>query len=261
MLTAAHTGRRFFYKYNLKLKLIDTAKAPDYSFKIMHLLVVEDDPKLSEYIRETLSREGYTVDVCSSVDETESYITAPHEPPSIVVLDRMLGRADGAQLIPKLKQRHPEVRIVILSSLDMPSEKARIIDAGADEYISKPFSLEELTARLRLVSRRGNARSKNDSTIRVIGNLSLDLRTQTITVNHNKLDLTRKEFQLLSLLIDSPGRVYNRFQILDRVWEIERMTESNVVETTVKNLRRKLEEAQCTARIDSKRNMGYWIEA
>lgn len=226
----------------------------------MHLLVVEDDPRLSEYMREALGREGYTLEVCATIDEVQAYMAMPSEPPRVVILDRMLGRADGATLIPQLKARYPEAGILVLSSLDMASEKARIIDAGADEYLSKPFSLDELTARLRLVVRRSTSAAKGDSAVRVLGNLCLDLKTQNATVAAVRLDLTRKEFQLLSLLMDSPGRVYNRFQILDRVWEIERMSESNVVETTVKNLRRKLEDSRASVRIESKRNMGYWIE-
>lgn len=225
----------------------------------MHLLLVEDDPRLSQYIREALGREGYSLEICASIDEVNAYMATENEPPRVVILDRMLGRADGALLIPHLKTRYPHVAILVLSSLDMPSEKARIIDAGADEYLSKPFSLDELTARLRLVTRRSGV-TRTDPAMRVLGNLVLDLKTQNAMVASTKLDLTRKEFQLLSLLMDSPGRVYNRFQILDRVWEIERMSESNVVETTIKNLRRKLEESGANARIESKRNMGYWIE-
>lgn len=226
----------------------------------MHLLLVEDDPRLSEYMREALGREGYTMEVCATLDEVSAYMATPAEAPRVVILDRMLGRADGATLIPKLKSRYPEAGILVLSSLDMPSEKARIIDLGADEYVSKPFSLDELTARLRLVVRRSQNANATESTVRVLGNLNLDLRTQNATVGGEKLDLTRKEFQLLSLLMDSPGRVYNRFQILDRVWEIERTTESNVVETAIKNLRRKLEDSKALVSIESKRNQGYWIE-
>lgn len=230
----------------------------------MHLLLVEDDQKLSDYLSAALGREGYSVESCRSIEETTSYMAvSSNESPSIVILDRMLGRTDGATIIPKIKEKYPDTRIVVLSSLDMPSEKARILDSGADEYIAKPFSLDELTARLRLVARRSKegAADHSASTLRTLGNLTLDLRTQTVTIGPTRLDLTRKEFQLLSLLLDSPGRVYNRFQILDRIWNIEHNTESNVVETAIKNLRRKLSEANCSARIESKRNVGYWIEA
>ncbi len=224
----------------------------------MLLLLVEDDPRLSEYLSEALNREGYTVEVCRSVDETKAFMSTSAEP-GIVVLDRMLGRSDGATLIPQLKAKYPQTGILVLSSLDMPSEKARLIDGGADEYVSKPFVLEELTARLRLVARRSHA-EPTEVSVRAVGNLSINLKTQNAAVGAQKLDLTRKEFQILSLLMDQPGRVYNRFQILDRVWEMDRIVESNVVETAIKTLRRKLEEVQCTAKIESKRNVGYWIE-
>ena len=225
----------------------------------MLLLLVEDDPRLSQYLVEALGREGYQVEVCTSIEETETYMAGTNDHPTVTILDRMLGRQDGASLIGRLKSHYPQTGILILSSLDMPSEKARIIDAGADEYLSKPFSLEELTARLRLVIRRSSSSGQIDSSLKVLGDLCLNLKGQTATVSSAKLDLTRKEFQLLSLLLDSPGRVFNRFQILDRVWEIERSVESNVVESTIKTLRRKLEEAESAVKIESKRNVGYWI--
>lgn len=225
----------------------------------MLLLLVEDDSRLSEYLCEALGREGYNVEVCRSVEETEAFM-ATESIPGVVVLDRMLGRADGASLIPQLKAKYPQCGVLVLSSLDMASEKARLIDGGADEYVSKPFALEELTARLRLVVRRAKSETVEIS-VRAVGNLTINLKTQNGTVGNQKIDLTRKEFQILSLLMDQPGRVYNRFQILDRVWEMDRIVESNVVETAIKTLRRKLEEAGCSARIESKRNVGYWIEA
>lgn len=226
----------------------------------MHILVIEDDPRQSHYIRNSLSQEGYSIDVCSSLDEVQAYMVSLNEAPQIIILDRMLGRNDGAILIPKLKEKYPNGKIVVLSSLDMASEKARIIDLGADEYLGKPFALEELSARLRLVLRRPQPSGSVEITVKMVGNLVVDLKTQHVTVGSLKVDFTRKEFQLITLLMEHPGRVFNRFQILDRVWEVERITESNVVETTIKNLRRKLEETHCTARIESKRNVGYWIE-
>lgn len=226
----------------------------------MLLLLIEDDSRLSQYLAQAMGREGYQVEVCSSVEEADAFIATTTEAPSVIILDRMLGREDGAVLIGKFKFRFPQTGILVLSSLDMPSEKARIIDSGADEYLSKPFSLDELAARLRLVIRRSTRAASPDTGVRLLGDLSLDLKTQNATVGAAKLDLTRKEFQVLSLLMDHPGRVYNRFQFLDRVWEIERHTESNVVESTIKTLRRKLENSHCKVRIESKRNIGYWIE-
>jgi DNA-binding response OmpR family regulator len=140
----------------------------------MHLLLVEDDNRLSDYVKQALAGEGYTVDICTSIEETQTYMSTQSETPGIVILDRMLGRQDAAALIPILKSRYPDVGILILSALDMPSEKARVIDSGADEYLSKPFSLEELSARLRLVARRVQSGPKAEVTVRKLGNLCLE---------------------------------------------------------------------------------------
>lgn len=225
----------------------------------MNLLLIEDDIRVSEYLLKTLQREGYRVNHLSFVDEVESFLASEEEAPRMIILDRMLGRFDGASLIPKLKSKYPEAAVLVLSALDQASEKARVLDSGADDYLSKPFSLEELTARLRLICRRG-AKPISSSSIRC-GDIVADLRLQMVSMENGKrLDLTRKEFQLLLLLSETPGRVFNRYQILDRIWEIDHLNESNVVETTIKNIRRKLADAQSTVKIESRRHVGYWIE-
>ncbi len=226
----------------------------------MKLLIVEDDLRVSEYLEQSLSRENYSVTVCHSVSDLETLLELRDSEIELVILDRMLGREDGASAIKKIKSKFPKSGILVLSSLDMASEKARILDMGADDYLAKPFSLDELSARLRLVQRRRNAPSE-DSTFRQLGDLSINLRTQQVMVKKLKIDLTKKEFQVLCLLIENPGRVFTRFQLLDQVWQIETLGESNVVESTIKNIRKKLEEAECAAKIESKRNVGYWIEA
>lgn len=226
----------------------------------MKLLIVEDDLRVSEYLEQSLTRENYSVTVCKTVGELETYLELKEADVELVILDRMLGREDGATTIKKIKTKFPEAGILILSSLDMASEKARILDMGADDYLAKPFSLDELSARLRLVQRRRGVPAEN-TTVRQLGDISVNLRTQQVIIKKQKIDLTKKEFQILTLLIEHPGRVYTRFQILDQVWQIESLGESNVVESTIKNLRKKLEEAESAVLIESKRNVGYWIEA
>lgn len=227
----------------------------------MKLLIVEDDPRVAEYLEKSLRQENYSVTLCATISELDAVLKMDPWDIDLVVLDRMLGRQDGADWIKALKSKTPAPGILVLSSLDMPSEKARILDLGADDYMAKPFSLEELTARLRLVHRRQSANAVDDATIKRLANLVVNLRTQQAQVGKAKMDLTKKEFQLLSLLLEHPGRVFNRFQILDRVWQIENTTESNVVESTIKNLRKKMDEVHCFAKIESKRNVGYWIES
>lgn len=225
----------------------------------MNLLIVEDDPRVANYLETSLGKEGYSVLMCSGIDELETTLLNQNYEFSLVILDRMIGKVDGANYIKKIIQRWPTAAILVLSSLDIPSEKARTLDLGADDYLAKPFSLEELSARLRLLQRRG--KPSGDSLVKSFGDLLLSLSSQEVRCNSLRVDLSRKEFQLLLLLIENPGRVYNKIQILDRVWDINSLVESNVVEATIKNLRKKISEAGSKTKIESKRNFGYWIEA
>lgn len=228
----------------------------------MKLLLVEDDNRISDYLLQVLSAESYSCTRCANLSELESFLINVNAEADLVILDRMLGREDGANYLKKIKSRFKDCAVLILSSLDIPSEKAKVIDLGADDYLAKPFSLEELLARLRLLARRARPSGPSDSlaTIRNFGDLSINLLTNEIRCKSKRLDLTKKEYQLLLLLIESPGRVFNKAQILDRVWDIHANVESNVVESTIKNLRRKIDEARSDVRIESKRNFGYWIE-
>lgn len=224
----------------------------------MELLLVEDDLSVGEFLKESLNKEGYQVTWCKNRIEVESFLLSTILSFDIVILDRMLSGDDAASIVPILKLKRPEAKILVLSAIDLPQEKARLLDLGADEYLAKPFSLVELTARLRLIGRRSNP--GHQTNIISLRNLIIDLGNQVAHVNKAKMDVTRKELQLLCLLIQKPGRVYNKFQILDRVWDIEKLIESNVVETTIKTLRKKMSDLKCTVEIQNKRNMGYWIE-
>lgn len=168
----------------------------------------------------------------------------------------MLGGSEGGELLQPLKNRFPNAGILILSSIDLPSEKAHWLERGADDYLGKPFELSELVARLRKV-----ARTQRAPATLVGGDIVVDPVTQTTMANGKRIDLTRKEFLLLSLLMRYPGQVFSKSQILDRVWQIETTVESNVVEVTVRNVRKKLAEAKAKGTIESRRHVGYWFEA
>jgi DNA-binding response OmpR family regulator len=224
----------------------------------MELLLVEDEITVGEFLKESLNKEGYQVTWCKNRSEVEGFLLLAILSFDVVILDRMLAGDDAATFVPIIKHKRPEAKILVLSAIDLPQEKARLLDLGADEYLAKPFSLVELTARLRLIGRRATPGAQ--SNILCLGNLNIDLVNQVAYVNKVKMDLTRKELQLLCLLLQKPGRVYNKFQILDRIWDIEKLIESNVVETTIKTLRKKLSDLGCTIEIQNKRNMGYWIE-
>jgi DNA-binding response OmpR family regulator len=226
----------------------------------MQILVVEDDKRVSQFLEQALKAENYQVNLCRNLEELDTFcLQRNQEAPRLVILDRMLGNQDGASRISQIKKTFPQIKILVLSAIDQASEKARVLDMGADDYLAKPFSLEELSARMRLLLRR-NVPSEESRDLYILSNLHLDLKRQQTTVNSKKIDLTKKEFQILSLLLESPGRIFNRFQLLDRVWDMDHLAETNVVEVTIKNLRRKLEEAGSLAVIQSKRQLGYWIE-
>lgn len=221
------------------------------------ILLIEDDPRLSKYLDEALSACGFSITPTASLEEAEA-VMAQGRTTDAVILDRMIHGQEGGTLIPKLRALNPSPAIVILSSIDLPSEKARWLELGADDYLGKPFALEELVARVRRAIRVPSDRRTNQL---LLGNLVIDSLSHTVIAGGKRVDLTKKEFLLLSLLASHPGRVFNRFQILDRIWHIDSDVETNVVEVAIRNLRMKLNEVAATVRIENRRNVGYWAEA
>jgi two-component system OmpR family response regulator len=224
----------------------------------MNILIVEDESSLSHFLSESLKKEGFSTQIVSSMEDLTSVIEQKIAvDPQVVILDRLLHGFDSSEKIPTLKMRYPGSKIIVLSAIGGPTEKGKILDLGADDYVSKPFSIEELVARIR-VSQRYN--SKSAQTVQSYGNLTLNLFSQGAEVNGKKLDLSKKEYQLLTALLHTPTKVFNRYQLLDSIWDIHADVESNVVEVTIKNLRKKLEAVEANVQILSKRNVGYWIE-
>lgn len=225
----------------------------------MAILVVEDEQKVQDYLNQILTQEGYEVFLASNIEEAQSILSTNSSQLSCAILDRMLYQKDGASLIAPIKKINPNCSILILSALNSPDERGFILDKGADEYIGKPFSTFELLARIRNLHKR-TQNSILKPTVRNIGNTIIDLISHKVIVQSQTLDLSVKEFRLLVVLSETPGRVFNKFELLDRVWEINHDAESNVVEATIRNIRRKLEAANSSLIISSKRNMGYWLE-
>jgi two-component system OmpR family response regulator len=224
----------------------------------MNILIVEDESSLSHFLSESLKKEGFATQSISSMEDLNAVIEQKISmDPQVVVLDRLLHGFDSSEKIPTLKMKYPKSKIIVLSAIGGPTEKGKILDLGADDYVSKPFSIEELVARIR-VSQRYN--TKATETVQSYGNLTLNLFCQSAEVNNKKLDLSKKEYQLLTALLHTPTKVFNRYQLLDSIWDIHADVESNVVEVTIKNLRKKLESVQANVQILSKRNVGYWVE-
>ncbi len=218
----------------------------------MNIFLIEDDPKVQSFIHENLSSEGYAVTAFERIPAFDQ----GGEEPALIVLDRLIGNQDTKDHLLAIKRRFPKTLILILSALNSPHEKAQVLDLGADDYLGKPFSVIELSARVRSLLRRGN----RTPDYRQVGDLIFNVPERTVTSHGRRVDLTNKEFQVLKCLSTQAGKVFTKFQLLDLVWESNLELESNVLEVTIMNLRRKLVEGRSTVEIQSKRNVGYWLE-
>jgi two-component system, OmpR family, copper resistance phosphate regulon response regulator CusR len=225
----------------------------------MQILLVEDEVRVADFLEEALRGEGYLVTRAASWRAFTDEIVAPSVPYDLLILDRNVDGRDTLTELSHAKSAMPHARVLFLSAINSAQEKAKALDLGADDYLAKPYSFTELAARVRVLLRRGGERAET-KTVLQLGNLTLHLVEHQAYVLGQRLDLTNKEYQVLVCLLQRPGQVFNKYQLLDRVWDRQVDLESNVVEVTVKNLRSKLAQAQSTVTIENKRNIGYWIE-
>ena len=228
----------------------------------MNILIAEDDEKVAQFLKENLGQESYQVTIVPTMSELEKFLVARPSNPSLVILDRLLGNDDTKNIIKRVKDGFPEASILFLSALNTPAEKAKLLDEGADDYVGKPFSLVELQARVRaLLRRNAKSESRAQGLYINVGDIIVDLKTRGVICQGNKIELTPKEFSLLVNFCENPGRVYSKYQLLDLIWETNLDVESNVIEVNIMNMRRKLDAAKSKVMIQSKRNIGYWLEA
>ncbi len=216
------------------------------------VLIVEDEPKLLGHLEEKMRSEGFSVTTCSNYDSFESILGSGYKA-ELIVLDRLLNGMDSARLIRRIKENTPDTKIIVLSAVTSSAEKIILLDSGVDDYVSKPFDIDELVARMRAVLRRNSKEL-------VCGNVTLDLEKRVVRVNEKELVLQNREFILLKTLVRIPGKVFNKRYLYEYVWDISVEAESNVVEATINKLRRRLEEAAAGLQIKSMRNKGYWVE-
>lgn len=225
----------------------------------MQVLLLEDEPKVAEFLCQSLRSEGYQVLWFSKLEQLDE-LNERVDRFDMAIFDRMLGSKDSLSKISDFKKQFPSCALLVLSAISTPEERALALDAGADDYMGKPYSLLELQARLRALKRREKSES-TEKTLFMVGHLQLDCVNHKASFQNKRLDFSAKEFQILALLMRRPGQVFTKYQLLDQVWDTQLDLESNVVETTIRNVRRKLEEAGVDANIQSRRNVGYWIEA
>ena len=220
----------------------------------MRLLLIEDEPKLGDYLRQGLNESGFVVDLAR--DGLEGLHLARTGDYELLVLDMMLPKLDGIQVLRELRLTKP-TPVLFLTARDGVEDRVRALDLGADDYLVKPFAFVELVARIRALLRRGPARAPE---ILTVAELSIDIAHRRVTRAGERLDLTAKEFALVSLLADSAGVVLSKAQIASRVWDMNFDSDTNVVEVAIRRLRAKIDDPFEHKLIHTVRGMGYVLE-
>ncbi len=221
----------------------------------MRILVVDDDRAVRESLRRSLTFNGYTVATAGDGVEALEKITSDR--PEAVVLDVMMPRLDGLEVCRRLRSTGDDLPILVLTARDSVSERVAGLDAGADDYLPKPFALEELLARLRALMRRATAEPLPDSEAMTFEGLTMDPVTRDVTRGERSISLTRTEFALLEMLMANPRRVLTRSRILEEVWGYDFPTSGNALEVYVGYLRRKTEAEGEIRLIHTVRGVGY----
>lgn len=217
-----------------------------------HILLVEDEVKLARFIELELSSEGYRVSVAH--DGMAGLSLARESEPDLAILDWMLPGLTGVELCRRLRATGSKVPVILLTARDEVGDRVAGLDAGADDYVVKPFSIEELLARIRAHLRRTQ---ESDEDALQFEDLSLNRRTRQVHRGERSLELTAKEFDLLEYLLSHPRQVYTRDQILEAVWGYDFMGDSNIIEVYIRYLRLKLEEQGEKRLIHTVRGVGY----
>jgi two-component system response regulator MprA len=226
-----------------------------------HVLVVDDDPQLRDALTRALQLDGYQVTTASNGIKALEAVTAGR--PDVMVLDVMMPYVGGLDVCRTLRAKRDPLPILVLTARDEIGDRVAGLDAGADDYLTKPFALEELRARLRALLRRTAPRSdggESDASL-TYADLMLDPAAHTVRRGERWIDLTRTEFALLDLFLRNPGRPLPRETIMDRVWGWESEPTSNSLEVFIGYLRRKTEAAGEPRLIHTVRGLGYVLRA
>ena len=219
----------------------------------MRILIVEDEPKTVAYLKKGLTEQGHVVDFAR--DGENGLHMAQTADYDALVLDVMLPRLDGVAVLQRLREGS-DTPVIMLTARDSVADRLRGLGAGADDYLVKPFSFLELLARLQAITRRG----RNEAVHVTVGDLHLDLLARRATRAGKRLNLTAKEFALLSVLARRQAQIVSKTVIAELVWDINFDTDTNVVEVAIKRLRAKLDSPHLSKLLHTVRGMGYILE-
>lgn len=222
----------------------------------MRILVVEDEKKIASFIRKGLAEEGFTVAVCGRGDEALQLASV--ERFDALVLDIMLPGRDGLSVLRQLRERRNTVPVIFLTARDGLSERVEGLNFGADDYLTKPFSIDELVARLHAIWRR---LSGEGLSLQQYEDLTLNLITREVYRAGKKIELTVREFAVLEYLLRSPGRVLTRTQLCEQVWDYNFDPGTNLVDVCIQRLRRKIDDDFPVKLLQTVRGVGYMLKA
>src|SRR6185437_14717035 len=221
----------------------------------MRVLVVEDEKKTASFVRKALQAEGFAADVCHNGDDALAATRAT--PFDVIVLDIMLPGRDGLGVLKQLRERKNSTPVLLLSARGEVNERVEGLNAGADDYLPKPFVIAELVARVRALGRRG---AESKSTRLHVADLTLDTISHRAQRGENFFDLTAREFRLLEFLMRSTGRICGRMSIIEKVWDYDFDPGTNLVDVYIKRLREKIDDGFEPKLLHTVRGVGYVLK-
>jgi two-component system copper resistance phosphate regulon response regulator CusR len=222
----------------------------------MRILVVEDEAKVASFIRRALEEESYAVDVC--VDGTQCLDMALDKDYDLIILDLMLPGLSGLEILKELRKKKVRTPVLILTARSQVDQKVKGLDTGADDYLTKPFAIEELLARVRALLRRGSGETGG---LLQVDDLVLNPATREVTRGGKRIELTAKEYALLEYLMRNAGRVLTRPMIAEHVWNLDFDTFTNVIDVYMNYLRNKIDRGRERKLIHTVRGSGYVLKA
>ena len=220
----------------------------------MRILVAEDDAPLADFLRQRLAQEQFAVQLTSNGVEAQRLAT--DQPFDFVILDLNLGGTKGLDVLRGIRAQKPDLPVMVVAGASQVEERVRGLDAGADDYVAKPFAFSELAARIRAILRRGN---RPAHAVISVGDLSLDRVTHTVQRAGRTIELSPKEFSLLEFLMRHAGQPITRTTIVEQVWKLNHDTMTNVVDVYINYLRRKIDSGCEHPLIRTVRGVGYQV--
>ena len=220
----------------------------------MKILIVEDEPKVASFIKKGLEENSYTAEIAHDGLSAEKMATFNKY--SLFILDIIIPGINGLELCKRLKKAYPEIPVLMLTALGTTDDKINGFDAGAEDYLVKPFEFREMLARVKVLLKKNDHPEKKANTI-IVGDVELDLGQKVVRRGSTYLDLTAKEFSLLEYFMRNPGRVLSRIDIAEKVWDIKFDFGTNVVDVYVNVLRKKIDKGHNRKMIHTRVGFGY----